>query len=70
MSEANPAETTNPEDPLRALEDRLGPKLEEAKARLENINEKTKSFIRENPGASLLGAAALGFLVGRLVSRK
>ncbi len=58
------------EDPVKVLEDRLGPKLEEAKQRLSNLNERTKDFIRENPGASLIGAAAFGFLVGRLVSRK
>jgi len=70
MSEPGQPSEQQAEDPLRALEERLGPKLEEAKARLETINEKTKGFIRDNPGASLLGAAAIGFLVGRLVSRK
>ena len=58
------------QDPVKALEERLGPKLEEAKARLKNLDEKTKDFIRQNPGVSLLGAAAFGFLVGRLVSKK
>ena len=58
------------DEQVKALEERLGPKLEEAKQRLSNLNERTKGFIRDNPGASLIGAAALGFLVGRLVSRK
>jgi ElaB/YqjD/DUF883 family membrane-anchored ribosome-binding protein len=29
-----------------------------------------KGFIRENPGTCLLGALAVGFVVGRLASRK
>ena len=73
MSETTKSEQpqdANPEDAIRELEDRLGPKLEEAKARLMTIDDKVKGFIRSNPGASLLGAAAFGFLVGRLVSKK
>ncbi len=69
MSEPNVQQPPE-QDPVKALEERLGPKLEEAKQRLENLNEKTKDFIRQNPGVSLLGAAAFGFLVGRLVSKK
>ncbi len=52
------------------LQERLMPKLEEAQARLTETNEKVKQFIREHPGTCLLGAAALGFLVGRWAARR
>jgi ElaB/YqjD/DUF883 family membrane-anchored ribosome-binding protein len=56
--------------PLDNLKEKLEPKLEEAQEQLQKMNERAKRFIKENPGASLLGAAALGFLLGRWASRK
>jgi ElaB/YqjD/DUF883 family membrane-anchored ribosome-binding protein len=58
-----------PATPLQEAARRLQPKLEEAQAQLGQASEKVKGFIREHPGACLLGAVALGFLVGRLASR-
>lgn len=67
--EAN--ETNEPQDEaVRAFQERLGPKLKDAEAQLMNVNEKVKSFIKENPGTCLLGALGLGFIVGKLASRK
>lgn len=66
QSSAHRADTA---EHLKELGDRLGPKLEEARARLEEANERAKGFIRRNPGACLAGALALGFLLGRWASR-
>jgi ElaB/YqjD/DUF883 family membrane-anchored ribosome-binding protein len=67
-------ETNEPDvaadDPVRAFQERLGPKLKDAEAQLLTVNEKVKSFVRENPGTCLLGACAVGFIVGRLASRR
>ena len=52
------------------LRERLGPKLEEAQERLAETNERVKRFVRANPGACLLGAAAVGFLLGRWAARR
>lgn len=57
-------------DPMSAARERLGPRLDEAKQKLESLNLKVKSFVKENPGTALLGALAVGFVVGRLVSKK
>ncbi len=57
-------------EPLKELADRLAPQLEEAQARLEAANEHVKTFIKKNPGSVLLGAAAVGFLIGRWASRR
>lgn len=63
--EAQPAPS-----PLRELTDRFAPQLEDAQAKLEEVNETVKTFIRKNPGTTLLGAAALGFLIGKWASRR
>lgn len=59
-----------PQQTLRDLEERFAPKIEEAKQQLGAINERVKGFIRENPGTSLLAAAGLGYLIGKLASRR
>jgi ElaB/YqjD/DUF883 family membrane-anchored ribosome-binding protein len=75
MAETNAAAATEDEAPpleeaLHQLEERLGPQLEEAKEQLGKLNTRVKGFIVKNPGACLLGAVAVGYLVGRLASRK
>jgi ElaB/YqjD/DUF883 family membrane-anchored ribosome-binding protein len=34
-----------------------------------NADRQVRAFIRENPAAVVLGAVAIGFLIGRLVRR-
>lgn len=63
------ARPTQP-DPIADLQERLAPQIEEAAAQLNEVNERVKTFIRENPGTTLLGAAAIGFLVGKWASRR
>ncbi len=58
------------EDTLKAVEERLGPRLQEAQAQLKSFNDQAKTFVRKNPGVALAGALAIGFLVGRWASRK
>jgi len=58
------------EGPMADVAERLAPKLEEAQEQLLALNERIKGFIKENPGTTLLGAAALGFVIGRLASRR
>ena len=54
----------------QAWADGLSPQLEEARRNLVEVNRRVVDFIRANPGTCLLGAVALGFLVGRLASRR
>ncbi len=54
----------------QALGEQLGPGLEQAKENLNELNRKVSTFIRENPGTCLLGALALGFVVGKIASRR
>jgi ElaB/YqjD/DUF883 family membrane-anchored ribosome-binding protein len=41
-----------------------------ARKALEDFNQKAVSFIRERPGTCIAGAVLLGFVLGRLVSRR
>ena len=63
-------ETTQPlHDTAHPLQERLGPQLAQAKENLEELNTRAIRFIKENPGTCLLGALAVGFLIGKLASR-
>ncbi len=57
------------EDELHELGEQLGPKIEEAKERLRDANQRIVAFIKERPGTSLLAALAIGFVIGRMVRR-
>ena len=62
--------TVAEDGPLDDVAERLAPKIEEAQQQLLALNERVKGFIKANPGTTLLGAVALGFVIGRLASRK
>lgn len=55
---------------LKELQERFAPQLEGAMEQVTEVNEQVKSFIRKNPGTVLLGAAAVGFLIGRWAARR
>jgi hypothetical protein len=60
----------NLQDKARQLQENVLPQLEDARRNLEDMNNRVVSFIRANPGTCLLGAVALGFIVGRIASRR
>jgi ElaB/YqjD/DUF883 family membrane-anchored ribosome-binding protein len=70
QTQGSASSTTAGPDPLSAAKERLGPKLDEARQQLDALNVKVKAYVKENPGTALLGALAVGFVVGRLVSKK
>lgn len=44
--------------------------LDRARAELERYTEVAADFIRERPVVAVAGAVAIGFLIGKLVSRR
>ncbi len=58
------------QDRARELADNVLPQLDEARRNIADLNTRTIAFIRANPGTCLVGAVALGFLIGRLASRR
>jgi hypothetical protein len=57
------------ENAAHEVERRVRPQVEEAKKRLGSIEEQVIDYVKANPGKCLLGALALGFVVGKLARR-
>lgn len=55
---------------VSGAEEGLEPRIERAKEALSAWNQRALRLMRENPGTALLCAAGLGFLIGRLASRR
>ena len=49
--------------------DGLRPRIEELKERIVSLNDRAKAFIKEHPGACLVGALGLGYLFARIARR-
>jgi ElaB/YqjD/DUF883 family membrane-anchored ribosome-binding protein len=58
------------QDRAREIQERIVPQIEEARRNLVDLNSRAVSFIRANPGTCLIGAVAVGFLIGKLASRR
>lgn len=43
---------------------------DDTRQRLQDFNDQAVDFIRSNPGLSIAGAVAAGYLIGRLASRR
>ncbi|WP_224247904.1 hypothetical protein [Hyalangium gracile] len=65
--EVNPQQI---QDRAREIQERIVPQIDEARRNLMDINNRAVSFIRANPGTCLLGAVAVGFLIGKIASRR
>jgi hypothetical protein len=63
-------DSTGIEDKANELVDHIRPRLEEARGRLESLNARGRGFVNEHPGACLLGALALGYILARVARRE
>jgi hypothetical protein len=61
--------TRDMEETAREISERVRPQIEQAKRRLTELNGQVTGFIKENPGKCLLGALAVGYIVGKIASR-
>jgi ElaB/YqjD/DUF883 family membrane-anchored ribosome-binding protein len=48
---------------------RVRPQIDEARRRLTSLNSDVTGYIKENPGRCLLGAIALGFVIGKIARK-
>jgi ElaB/YqjD/DUF883 family membrane-anchored ribosome-binding protein len=58
------------QDRSREIQDRMMPQIDQARATLADWNTRAQTFIRERPGTALIGALAIGYVVGKIVSRR
>jgi ElaB/YqjD/DUF883 family membrane-anchored ribosome-binding protein len=61
--------TRDLEDTARDVRRRVRPRLREAQRRVEDLNDAVTDYVRENPVKCLLGAVAVGVLIGKAASR-
>lgn len=59
----------NVQERTRHRKERVRPQIEQVRDNLANVNREAERFIKERPAVAVLGALALGFIVGRIVSR-
>lgn len=57
------------ESTVREMGARVRPQIDEARRRLSSLNHNATGYIKENPGRCLLGALAVGFLIGKIARR-
>ncbi|MFO7155686.1 MAG: hypothetical protein DIU72_003575 [Pseudomonadota bacterium] len=46
-----------------------GARAEHMRQAVDDLDERLRAFVRDRPGAALVGAFAIGWLVGKLASR-
>lgn len=54
---------------VQQFADQASAQVEHAKVVFDDLNNKALAFIRERPGTALLGALAIGYVVGKLASK-
>ncbi|MBA2662531.1 MAG: hypothetical protein H0U74_09575 [Bradymonadaceae bacterium] len=65
--------TERTQDTRERLEDQyhqIEQQVDQTRAQLQEFNDKAVTFIRENPGWCVIGAVAVGYVVGRMASRR
>jgi ElaB/YqjD/DUF883 family membrane-anchored ribosome-binding protein len=61
--------TKDLEDTAREVRRHIRPQVREAERRLDALNDDVTDYIKENPAKCLLGALAVGIIIGKLASR-
>ena len=54
---------------VKQVSARVRPQIDQARQRLSSLNHDVTGYIKENPGRCLLGAIAVGFLIGKIARR-
>jgi ElaB/YqjD/DUF883 family membrane-anchored ribosome-binding protein len=53
-----------------AAEESWSGQLDDARVRLEELNRRASDFVQENPAVCILGAMGIGYLIGKMASRR
>lgn len=54
---------------VREVGERVRPQIEEARRRISSLDDDVTDYIRANPGKCLLGAIAVGFIIGKIARK-
>ena len=58
------------EETARELGARVRPQIDEARRRISSLGDQATTYIKANPGKCLIGAIAVGYLIGKIASRR
>jgi ElaB/YqjD/DUF883 family membrane-anchored ribosome-binding protein len=58
------------EETARELGARVRPQIDEARRKISSLSDSATTYIKANPGKCLVGAIAVGFLIGKIASRR
>jgi ElaB/YqjD/DUF883 family membrane-anchored ribosome-binding protein len=58
------------EETAREIGARVRPQIEEAKRQFSSLSDSATTYIKENPGKCLVGAIAVGYLIGKIAGRR
>lgn len=56
----------DPRQRVQQFAEEAGAQVEHARMLFEDMNDRFLQFVRERPGTSLIGAVAVGYLIGKL----
>lgn len=57
------------EERAHELSARVRPQVQQARQKLESVGDTVTEYIKENPAKCLVGAIALGYIVGKIARR-
>ncbi|HVY61794.1 MAG TPA: hypothetical protein VHF22_09085 [Planctomycetota bacterium] len=60
----------NIQETTHDLTNRIAPQIDAVRERLDGFTERAATYIRRNPTQSLVGAIVVGYLLGRIISRR
>jgi ElaB/YqjD/DUF883 family membrane-anchored ribosome-binding protein len=61
--------TNQIEERAHDLSARVRPQIRQARQKLEEVGDTVTTYIKENPAKCVVGAIAVGFLVGKIARR-
>jgi ElaB/YqjD/DUF883 family membrane-anchored ribosome-binding protein len=62
-------ETSDVRNTVRQLEERVEEQVKDVSRRVQTATERFMALVKEHPGASLVGAFAVGYLIARVARR-
>lgn len=57
------------EQRVQQFAEHAGAQMEQMRTALDELNERTRAFVRDRPGAALVGAFAIGWVIGKIAAK-
>lgn len=54
---------------IQQFAEHAGAQMEQVRVALDDLDERVRAFVRDRPGAAVVGAFAIGWFVGKIASK-